>query len=320
MALPYEKWVDRKKISDKKWRELRKQGIGGSDAASIAGQNPYRSKFTTYYDKLGQLPEQEESEAIRLGHDLEEYVAERFTKKTGKKVKNCNYILRSKEYPFMLANVDRMVVGENAVLEVKTTRNYDKYDYANGEYNSSYYTQVLHYMAVGGFTKAYIAIYELGVNLYVIEIDRNETVEQDIQALTELEKQFWEENVVQKIPPVPTGIENDSKFIATAYQANEELPTVDLTALDKQLEEIVALKAQKTALEAEITERENLVKTTLAEATRGESERFKISWKPVTRMLVDSKRLKAENPELYKQFSRPSVSRKFDLTEKNKNI
>lgn len=316
MATPYEKWIDRKKITDEEWRELRRQGIGGSDAASIAGQNPYRSKFTTYYDKLGQLPEQEESEAIRLGHDLEEYVAERFTEKTGKKVKNCNYILRSKEYPFMLANVDRLIVGENAVLEVKTTRNFDKYDYDNGEYNSSYYTQVLHYMAVGGFTKAYIAIYELGVDLHVIEIERNETVEQDIQALIRLEKQFWEENIKKEIPPVPTGIENDSKFIATAYQANEELPTVDLAPLDKQLEEIVALKAQKTALEAEIAERENSVKTTLAEATRGESERYKVSWKQSTSNRFDTTTLKKEMPEVYNKYCTQTTSRRFLLSEK----
>lgn len=316
MAVPYEKWIDRKKITDEKWRELRRQGIGGSDAASIAGQNPYRSKFTTYYDKLGQLPEQEESEAIRLGHDLEEYVAERFTERTGKKVKNCNYILRSKEYPFMLANVDRLIVGENAVLEVKTTRNFDKYDYANGEYNASYYTQCLHYMAVGGFQKAYIAIYELGVDLHVIEIERTEDVENDIQSLIALEKQFWEENIKEKIPPVPTGIENDTKFISTAYQADEELPAVDLTPLDKQLEEIIALKAQYKALEAEIAERENSVKTTLAEATKGESGRFKVTWKEVVKTLIDKDRLLAEKPDICKTYSKKSISRTFHLTEK----
>lgn len=318
MSLPYEKWIDRKKITDEKWRELRREGIGGSDAASIAGQNPYRSKFTTYYDKLGQLPEQEESEAIRLGRDLEEYVAERFVEKTGKKVKNCNYILRSKENLFMLANVDRLIVGENAVLEIKTSRNYDRYDYANGEYNASYYTQALHYMAVCGFDKAYIAIYELGVDLYVIEVERNETVEQDIQALIQLEKQFWEENVKKQIPPTPTGIENDSKFIATAYQADEELPTVDLTPLDKQLEEIVALKAQKSALEDEIAERENSVKTTLAEATRGESERFKVTWKQSTSNRLDTATLKKEMPEVYNKYCNQTTNRRFLLSKKNK--
>ena len=298
------------------WRELRRQGIGGSDAASIAGQNPYRSKFTTYYDKLGHLPEQEESEATRLGHDLEEYVAERFTEKTGKKVKNCNYILRSKAYPFMLANVDRLIVGENAVLEIKTSRNYDRYDYENGEYNASYYSQCLHYMAVGGYQKAYIAIYELGVDLYVMEIERNETVEQDIQALIQLEKQFWEENVAKEIPPVPTGIENDSKFIATAYQANEALPTIDLTPLDKELEEIIVLKAQKKALEAEIAKRENSIKTMLAEATQGESERYMVSWRQVSKTIIDKDRLLREQPEICKEYSKQSASRIFRLTEK----
>lgn len=316
MALSYEKWIDRKKITDEQWRELRRQGIGGSDAASIAGQNPYRSKFTTYYDKLGQLPEQAESEVIRLGHDLEEYVAKRFTEKTGKRVKNCNYILRSKEYPFMLANIDRQIVGENAVLEIKTTRNYDHYDYANGEYNSSYYTQVLHYMAVGGFNKAYIAVYELGVDLHVIEVERSEAVKRDIQALIELEKKFWEENIKEKIPPTPSGIENDSKFLATAYKADEDLPVVDLTRFERQIEDIFVLKAQKSALEAEILELENAVKATLAEATKGECNHFKVTWKPSVTNRLDTVALKKEMPEVYQKYSKETTSRRFLLSEK----
>lgn len=316
MALPYEKWIDRKKIADDEWRNFRRQGIGGSDAPSIAGQNPYGSKFTVYFDKIGELPEKEETETLRLGRDLEEYVAQRFTEKTRKKVKNNNYILRSKKFPFMLADIDRMVVGENAVLECKTTRNFDKYDYANGEFDSRFYTQCLHYMAVCGFDKAYIAILEFGIGFYVITIERNDAVEQDIQALIQLEKKFWEENVVEKIPPTPTGIENDSKLIATAYQADEELPVVDLTPLDKQLEEIIALKAQKSALEAEISERENSIKTTLAEATRGETERFRVSWKQSTGSRLDTATLKREMPEVYQKYAKETSSRRFILTEK----
>lgn len=315
MAIAYEKWIDKKKITAEQWRELRRQGIGGSDAASIAGQNPYRSQFTTYYDKLGQLPEQEESEAIRLGHDLEEYVAERFTEKTGKKVKNCNYILRSKEYPFMIANVDRVVVGENAAVECKVTRNYDRYDYAGGEYNASYDTQCLHYIGAAHFDRVYLVILELGVGLWIFVIERDKRQE-DVRTLILFEKKFWEENIKKQIPPTPTGIENDSKFIATAYQADEELPMVDLTPLDKQLEEIITLKAQKSALEAEIAERENFVKTTLAEATRGETERYKVSWKQSTSNRLDTASLKKEMPEVYSKYAKESVSRRFVLTEK----
>lgn len=316
MSLCYEKWIDRKKLTREQWIEYRRQGIGGSDAASIAGQNPYRSKFTTYFDKLGQLPEKEDNESLRLGRDIEDYIAKRFTEMTGKKVKNCNYILRSKEYPFMIADVDRIVVGENALLEIKSTLNYDRYDYANGEYNSSYYAQVLHYMAVGGYKKAYIAVYEFGVGLHIIEVERTDAIEKDIQALIILEKEFWEQNVKEKIPPMPTGIENDSKFIATAYQANEELPKVDLTSLDKQLEEIIALKAQKSALETEIAKRENIIKTTLAEATMGESERFKVSWKQSATNRLDTVALKKEMPEVYAKYCNQMISRRFLLSEK----
>ena len=314
MAKPYK--TTKVKYKGEGWIEAHRKGIGGSDSAAICRMSQYASPFTVYFDKLGLSPQKEESEAVRQGSELEEYVARRFTEETGKKVRVNGFMLQSRDYPFMLADVDRFVVGEDAILEIKTTLNRDGYTFEDDDYPASYMVQTLHYMAVTGVKKAYIAVLIFGQDFKIIPIERNETVEKDIQALIDMEKQFWEENVKKEIPPTPTGIDNDSKVIATAYQANEELPTVDLTALDRQLEEIVELKAQKSALEAEITERENLVKTTLAEATRGESERFKVSWKPVTRMLVDSKRLKAEKPELYKQFSKPSVSRKFDLTEK----
>lgn len=298
------------------WIEAHRKGIGGSDSAAICRMSQYASPFTVYFDKLGLSPKKEESEAMRQGSELEEYVARRFTEETGKKVRLNAFMLQSKDYPFMIADVDRFVVGEDAILEIKTTLNRDGYTFEDNDYPASYMVQTLHYMAVTGAKKAYIAVLVFGRDFKIIPIERNEAVEQDIQALIELEKQFWEENVAKEIPPVPTGIENDSKFIATAYQADEELPTVDLTPLDKQLGEIVALKAQYKALEAEIAERENSVKTTLAEATRGESERYKVSWKQSTSNRFDTASLKKEMPEVYAKYSIQTASRRFLLSEK----
>ena len=72
------------------WLELRRQGIGGSDAAAIVGLDRYRSPFDVYADKLGLKKEQPDNEAMRQGRDLEEYVASRFCEQTGKKVRRRN--------------------------------------------------------------------------------------------------------------------------------------------------------------------------------------------------------------------------------------
>ena len=108
-------------LSHDEWLALRRKGIGGSDAASIMGVSAYSSPYRVWADKTGRLEPLEDNEAMRQGRDLEAYVAERFTEATGKKVRRNNYMIFSKKYPFMLANIDRLIVGENAGLECKTT-------------------------------------------------------------------------------------------------------------------------------------------------------------------------------------------------------
>ena len=73
-----------------------------------------------YTDKRTDEIEEFDNEAMREGRDLEEYVARRFMEETGKKVRRANAMFYDEEKPFMLADVDRMIVGENAGLECKT--------------------------------------------------------------------------------------------------------------------------------------------------------------------------------------------------------
>ena len=116
-----EKVVCVKDITHDEWLALRRTGIGGSDAATVVGLNPYSSPYYLFCDKRGELAEKADTEAMRQGRDLEQYVADRWMERTGKKCKRNNYMWRSTKWPFMLADIDREVVGENAGLECKTT-------------------------------------------------------------------------------------------------------------------------------------------------------------------------------------------------------
>lgn len=109
--------ISTREMSHEKWLEYRKKGIGGSDAGAICGLNPYVSLVTVWADKKSKIPPKPDNEAMRQGRDFEDIVAKRFCEETGKKVRRCNYIIQHDEYPFMLANVDRLVVGETAGLE-----------------------------------------------------------------------------------------------------------------------------------------------------------------------------------------------------------
>lgn len=104
-------------LSHGEWLRYRKLGIGGSDAGAICGLNPYVTAMQVYHDKISDTADDTANEAMRQGRDLEEYVAQRFMEATGKKVRRANAIFYNEENPFMLANVDRLIVGEDAGLE-----------------------------------------------------------------------------------------------------------------------------------------------------------------------------------------------------------
>ena len=108
-------------------KEKKRKVVGGSDAASVLGLNPYKSSMSVYMGIKNDLVIDEEiNYKMDLGNKLEDFVANEFTLKTGKKVRNVNGILKNDKYPFALANIDRAVVGEKAFLECKVTNSYSK--------------------------------------------------------------------------------------------------------------------------------------------------------------------------------------------------
>lgn len=137
-------------LSHEEWLMLRKRGIGGSDAGAICGLNPYSSPMKIYQDKISPELDERDNEAIRIGHDLEDYVAFRFTEATGLKVRKSNFMYQSSEYPFMIADVDRLVIGEDAGLECKTASAYHADKWKDGRAPAHYVIQCCHYMAVTG--------------------------------------------------------------------------------------------------------------------------------------------------------------------------
>ena len=112
------------KDDQEEWLRIRKRYLTGTDAGAVCGMNPYKSAIQVYLDKTTPDIELEDNEAMRLGRDMEDYVAERFMEATRKKVRRSNAMYVSDRYPFMMANVDRLVVGENAGLECKTASPY----------------------------------------------------------------------------------------------------------------------------------------------------------------------------------------------------
>jgi putative phage-type endonuclease len=113
--------VETKNLAREDWLEVRKSGIGSSDAAAAVGLNLYMSALELWQIKTGSdagLPKPDSddtTEPVYWGTLLEPIVAASYTKQTGNKVRRVNAVLQHPAVPFMLANVDREVVGNRDV-------------------------------------------------------------------------------------------------------------------------------------------------------------------------------------------------------------
>lgn len=300
-------------MSHDDWLAERRKSLGGSDVAGILGMNEYSSPYSIWADKLGKLDPVEDNEAMRIGRDLEDYVAQRFTEKTGKKVRRENAIIRNPDYPYLHANVDRVVVGENAVLECKTVSALSLKQYKNGEYPARFYAQCCEYMLVCGFTKAYLAVLVLGKEFLVFEIERDEN---ELTALNMACKEFWHYVETQTPPPVD-GTESSSKAITALYPESSET-TIDLFPIGNTLMAYTAVCAQIKTLEADKEELANAFKAYMKEAQGGENDKFRVSWKSSTRQTFDSKAFAKDHPNmsLAKYYKTTNV-RTFKVTTIN---
>jgi putative phage-type endonuclease len=299
-------------MSHEEWLEHRQKSIGGSDASAILGMNTYCSPYTVWADKLGKLPPKEDNEAMRLGRDLEDYVAKRFTEKTGKKVRRENNIIINPDYPFAHANVDRMVVGEDAGLECKTTSAMNLKRFKNGEYPDNYYVQCVHYLMVTGAKRWYLAVLILGVGFMDFVIERDEG---EIAALAKSEEAFWE-YVKKQTPPEVDGTESTTNTISTIFPTSNT-ETVNLFAYEGCLNQYMCIGNQIKELKTRQDELANNVKAFLGEAGKGESDNFKVSWTSADRSTFDHKRFAAEHPDVdLTDYYKLSSYRTFKVSER----
>ena len=296
--------------TQEEWKMLRKTGIGGSDAGAVVGVNPYRSAMNVYLDKISNETEQQENEAIRCGHDLEQYVADRFTEATGLKVRKSNFMYRSVEHPFMFADVDRLVVGEDAGLECKTCSAYNASAWDDQSIPESYIVQCYHYMAVTGKKTWYIACLIMGVGFVYRKLCWDDAI---IMGLIETEQTFWYDHVVPRSIPKPDGSDACSKALNLLYPNAQSDKTIDLDGVEEKLNRRAEIIKEIEILEQEQKEIEQTIKLAMEDCGKAKSGKYRISWENVDTTRLDTKRIKVERPDIYEQYANTSSSRRFSV-------
>ena len=304
--------ISTKGMSREEWLAQRRKTIGGSDAAAIIGLSRYATPYTIFMDKTGRLPDKLDTEAMRLGRDLEDYVAKRWCEETGKKVRRVQAMLYNPLYPFAHADVDRMVIGEDAGLECKTTSTLDVKQFKGVEFPEKYYAQCVHYMAVTGAKRWYLAVLVFGRGFFTFVLERDQA---EIDALMAAEDSFWTGYVKTDTPPPPDGSEATTEALQTIYAESQDEER-ELFGRETMLDEYMMLKRQKKAIEERQGEIENALKNDLQEAERGRCGVYAVTWKSQVRSTFQPKAFAQAYPNIdLTPFYKSSTSRPFKVTE-----
>jgi len=305
--------VGTKQLPREDWLAVRKQGIGSSDAAAAIGLNPYKSQLELWLEKTGRdsslpkLDHNDEESPAYWGNILEPIVATHYTKRSGNRVRRINAVLQHPDpkLPWMLANIDREVIGADDVqiLECKTAGINGARLWKEGvpEYVQ---LQVMHQLAVTGKQAADVAVLLGGQHLEIHRIERDESM---IARLIDLERLFWD-YVVSDTPPPADGTESAEAALRCLYPEDNGQPLdfsqhPELATTYRELKAVRQSIAQQETREAQLKQ---VLQQAMGAATRAEFTEGYISWKKskdsigldVEQMLKDKPYLQARYPKI----------------------
>ena len=304
-------------MTHEEWETMRRslRTIGGSDAPTILGLNEYSSPYALWCEKTGKIiPEDiSDKESVRLGNDLEQYVAQRWMEKTGKKVRRLNAVIANPDLEFAHANVDRVVVGEDAVLECKTTSSWDiAAQCRDGKFPDRYYAQCVHYMLVTGCRKVYLAVLCFGIGFFDFELTADDA---ELNALKAAESDFFT-GVITNTPPSIDGTEATSDALRTIYPDAIPGKSIDLSAVGHHVDAYNALGRQIKELTEQQDAHANAIKDFMGNAEKGTYGSASISWKTSLRSTFDKKAYEAANGRIPDIYYKVTESRSFRVNVK----
>ena len=306
---PALKLVKTQDLNRDQWLSVRKRGIGSSDAAAAVGLNPYKSQLELWMEKTGRdanLPKvdpKDQSSPMYWGNLLESIVAAHYTMRSGHKVRRINAVLQHPTEPWMLANLDRGVIGtpEVQILECKTAGMNGARLWKEGvpEYVQ---LQVMHQLAVTGKQTADVAVLICGQELQIHRIERDEEM---VARLMELERQFWRYVETDTAPPADG---SDSADVALrCLYPKDSGTTLDLSQdleMSAAFSDLLAIRGKLTTdvlLEAQLKQR---IQQRMGDATKVVFETGDVTWKRSKDGAgLDTATLLKDQPELLSRYS-----------------
>ncbi len=238
-------------------KEIRKQGLGATDCAAVMGLSPYKTPYELWLEKTGRMEEPTilSDDRLFLRHAHEETISREYMRRMNVKLRRVNQTVFHKRLPFMLCNLDRVIVGQKKIVECKSSSGFMRATWGetgSDEAPIAYMLQVQHQMACAEYDDADIAAL-IDIDDYrIFPIPRNEKVIKKIEDACEY---FWVEHVIRDIPPAPT-TRGDLKLMYPLNNGNFIEATSDVLSyidiVNKVKGDIKSLENKKENVEKEI--------------------------------------------------------------------
>lgn len=289
------------------WKHARRRGIGGSDVGAICGINNYTSARHIYLQKTGQYESEFDGasqERMLFGHLLEPVVASEYSRRTGKRLATANATVCHKDYPWALANVDRIMLDENdnpvGILECKTAGEFMKDDWAEGDLPLSYIYQLQWYLFVTGMQFGAFACLVGGNKFFYYDVVRDDDL---IDMMFKKVDRFWNYNVKELVAPELDGSSSCEEFVAIEVKKGTETILAD-DVYDDLAKTVVDVKAEIKKLERIMEAAQYRLKEQIGEHETAHTTNYTIRWPSRTQQRIDSTILKAKYPEIAAECSK----------------
>ena len=298
---------------------VRRTGLGGSDAAAVAGQSPWAGPMDVWLEKTGQSAPLIETERMHWGTVLEDAVAREWSKRTGYRIRKSNLTMRAESAPWRMAHIDRAVVtgpdGIRRGLEVKTAdvnaaKEYGEED--TDEVPVHYLLQCQHYLAVTGWDVWHLAVLIGGNSFRKFLIPRDEAL---IANLVLIEDAFWQNNVLAKDPPPIDGTEGSRRFLESRHTSPEAVVEMTDTCYRLALEYGALMRSMKDA-EARKGALANQIREQMGSAGKSRLDNVSVSWGVSKVKRLDYSALAAAHPDIAAPFYKESEEHRLTVSVK----
>jgi predicted phage-related endonuclease len=222
------------------WLAARQRGIGGSDAPTILGVNPYEQPFELFARKMGLLEPRPASPPMQWGKRLEPVIVDWYREETRRRVIRGDQVrgakgppighateieyrdaerilLRSTRHSFMIGTPDAFVFDPDrgwGVLEIKTSRSPDAWKDRPSPYAMA---QLHHYLELTGLEWGAFAVLFAGQDAGHTDVKRDPEL---CESILDAERSFWK-RLETNDPPEPDDSESTLRTLREIYQRGD---------------------------------------------------------------------------------------------------